>query len=134
VPKQFLIGYATPHAVVLTVVALLLALALASSLRRSDRALLSLAACAVFVPLAMAVAGADYLITRNLIAAMVPLVVLAGVASARSRFGPAAVGGLCAIGVIAFAGVEGTPSTSVTTGAPWRRRSVPPRTGRAWSP
>jgi 4-amino-4-deoxy-L-arabinose transferase-like glycosyltransferase len=107
VPKQFLIGYATPHAVVLTVVALLLALALASSLRRSDRALLSLAACAVFVPLAMAVAGADYLITRNLIAAMVPLVVLAGVASARSRFGPAAVGGLCAIGVIAFAGVEG---------------------------
>jgi len=61
----------------------------------------------VFVPLAMALAGADYLITRNLIAAMVPLVVLAALASARSRFGPAAIGGLCIVGLIAFAGVEG---------------------------
>ena len=68
---------------------------------------LALAAIAVGVPLALAVFGADYVITRNLIAAMVPLVVLAGVAAARARAGPALVAGLCAIGVVAFAGVEG---------------------------
>jgi hypothetical protein len=109
VPKQFLIGYATPHAVVLTILAACLALALALSLRRGDRALLALAAFAVGVPVAMAPLGADYLITRNLIAAMVPLVVLAAVAASRTRHGPALIGGLCAIGVIAFAGVEGNP-------------------------
>ena len=67
------------------------------------------AAFAVGVPVLMSLLGADYLITRNLIAAMVPLVVLAAVAATRSRFGPALIGGLCAIGVIAFAGVEGNP-------------------------
>jgi mannosyltransferase len=107
VPKQFLIGYATPHAVVLTILAACLALALALSLRRGDRALLALAVFAVGVPVAMAPLGADYLITRNLIAAMVPLVVLAALAASRTRHGPALIGGLCAIGVIAFAGVEG---------------------------
>ena len=107
VPKQFLIGYATPHAVMLTIVAAALTVALALALRRSERTLLALAGVAVGVPVLMALVGADYLITRNLIAAMVPLVVLAAVAAARSRFGPAAIGGLCAIGVIAFAGVEG---------------------------
>jgi mannosyltransferase len=107
VPKQFLVGYATPHAVVLTIFAAALALALAPGLRRSDVQLLALAAFAVVVPMLMALLGADYLITRNLIAAMVPLAVLAGVAASRTRFGPVAIGGLCAIGVIAFAGVEG---------------------------
>jgi hypothetical protein len=109
VPKQFLIGYATPHAVVLTILAACLALTLALSLRRDDRALLALAAIAVGVPVVMAPLGADYLITRNLIAAMVPLVVLAAVAASRTRHGPALIGGLCAIGVIAFAGVENNP-------------------------
>jgi mannosyltransferase len=107
VPKQFLIGYATPHAVLLTVLAAAGAAALALSLRRSDRDLLALAAITVGVPLFLALFGADYLITRNLIAAMVPLVVLAGVAASRSRRGPALIAGLCAVGVVAFAGVEG---------------------------
>ena len=107
VPKQFLIGYATPHAVVLTILAAAFALALVPALRRSDLALVVLAAFAVAVPVAMALLGADYLITRNLIAAMVPLVVLAGVAASRTRYGVALIAGLCAVGVIAFAGVEG---------------------------
>ncbi len=106
VPKQFLIGYATPHAAVLTVLAALLAVALGLQLRRSDRDLLALAAVAVGVPVLMAPLGADYLITRNLIAALVPLVALAAVAAGRSAIGPAIVGGLCVIGVVAFAGVE----------------------------
>jgi 4-amino-4-deoxy-L-arabinose transferase-like glycosyltransferase len=110
VPKQFLIGYATPHATVLTVLAALAALGLAVSLRRRDLHLLALAAIAVVLPIALAVAGADYVITRNLIMAMVPLVVLAGLAAARTRAGPALAGLLCVVGVVAFVGVELTPA------------------------
>lgn len=107
VPKQFLIGYGTPHAAILTVIAAALALALALSLRRGDRGLLGLAAIGVGVPLALAIAGADYLITRNVIAALVPLLVVAGAAAARTRAGPALVAGLCAAGIVAYTGVEG---------------------------
>ncbi len=107
VPKQLLIGYATPHATILTVIAVILAAGLALFIRRTDRAYVALVAIAAGVPILLAVFGADYVITRNLIAAMVPLVVLAAVASARTRAGPLLVAGLCAVGVIAFAGVEG---------------------------
>ncbi len=106
IPKQFLIGYATPHATLLTVLAAALAVALACGLRRSDRGLLALVLIAVGVPVALAAFGADYLITRNLVAALVPLIVLAAVAATRTRAGPVLIGGLCVIGVVAFAGVE----------------------------
>ena len=59
------------------------------------------------MPVLLVAFGADYVMTRNLIAAMVPLVALAAVASTRMRAGPALVAGLCAIGVVTFAGVEG---------------------------
>jgi hypothetical protein len=109
VPKQFLIGYATPHQTVLTILAAALALGLALGLRRSDRGLLALVALAAGLPALLAVLGTDYLITRNVIVAMVPLVALAGVAATRVRAGPALAGGLCAIGIVAFAGVEANP-------------------------
>jgi len=79
-------------------------------LRRRDGHLIALAAIAVALPIALAVLGADYVITRNLIMAMVPLVVLAGLAAARGRVGPALAGILCVAGVIAFVGVELTPA------------------------
>ena len=110
VPKQLLIGYATPGAAALTAVAAVLAVALAVGLRRKDGELAGLALAAVGVPVALAVLGADYLITRNVIAAMVPLVVLGAVASTRLRAGPLLVAGVCAAGAVAFAGVELTPS------------------------
>ena len=50
VPKQFLIGYATPHAALLTVLAVVLAVALAPGLRRSERDMAALVAFAVGVP------------------------------------------------------------------------------------
>ena len=109
VPKQFLIGYATPHAVALSILAAALALGLTLGLRRSDRGLLALAALAIGVPVLIALAGADYVITRNLIAAMVALVALGAVGAARTRAGPALAGGLCVIGLVAFAGVEFNP-------------------------
>jgi len=110
VPKQFLTGYATPGATVLTVIAAVCAVALVPALRARDRGLAALAAAGVGVPVALALLGADYVITRNLIAAMVPLVVLAGLASARLRVGPLLVAGLCAAGIAAFIGVELTPA------------------------
>jgi 4-amino-4-deoxy-L-arabinose transferase-like glycosyltransferase len=108
--KQFLIGYATPHATILTVLAALAALGLALSLRRRDVHLLALAAIAFVLPIALALAGADYVITRNLITAMVPLVVLAALAAARTRAGPPLVALLCVVGGLAFVGVELTPA------------------------
>jgi len=108
--KQFLIGYATPHATALTLVAVLAAAGIALGLRGADRAQAALAAIALGVPLALAPLGVDYVITRNLIAAMVPLVVLAAVAASRTRAGPILVAVLCAAGVVAFVGVETTPA------------------------
>ena len=110
VPKQFLIGYATAQVTLLTVLAAALIVALALRLRRSDATMLALAAVSAGVPIVLALAGADYLITRNVIAAMVPLVVLGGVASTRGRGGPLIVAGLCAAGIVAFAGVEANAS------------------------
>jgi hypothetical protein len=106
VPKQFLIGYATPHQTLLAILAAALALALVLGLRRRDRGLAALAAIAAGLPALLALAGIDFLITRNVIAAIVPLVVLAAVAATRTRAGPALIAGLAAIGIIAFAGVE----------------------------
>jgi mannosyltransferase len=106
VPKQLLIGYATPHATVLALLAGALALLLALQLRSRDRALLGLAALGVGVPLALALLGPDYLITRNVMAAIVPLLALGGVGAARTRAGPVLVGGLCAVGLAAYIGVE----------------------------
>ncbi|HXR13466.1 MAG TPA: glycosyltransferase family 39 protein [Solirubrobacteraceae bacterium] len=108
--KQFLVGYATPHATVLTIVAVLAAAGIATGLRFADRGQAALAAIAVGVPLALALLGIDYVITRNLIAAMVPLVVLAAVAASRTRAGPVLVASLCAAGIVAFVGVETTPA------------------------
>jgi mannosyltransferase len=65
--------------------------------RESEAALLALgvAACGVLIPAAMAVAGADYLAPRNVVAAMIPLSAgIATIAGARStgRTGLALVG------------------------------------------
>ena len=104
-PKQFLIGYATPHQTLLTVLAPRSRWRSRLGLRRADRGLLALAALAAGLPALLALAGTDFLITRNVIAALVPLVALAAVAATRMRAGPA-LAGLCAIGIVAFVGVE----------------------------
>ena len=107
VPKQFLIGYSAPNQTLLTVLAVLAAAGIALGLRRGDRGLLWLALIATGVPVLLVAFGVDYVLTRNLIAAMVPLVALAAVAATRTRAGPVLIAALCAIGVVTFAGVEG---------------------------
>jgi hypothetical protein len=65
----------------------------------------ALAALSAGIPLLLAVAGEDYLDTRNVIAACLPflVVVAAGFASRRRAIAVAAVGALCAVGVVATA-------------------------------
>ena len=58
----------------------------------------------------LALAGGDFVITRNLIVAVVPLIALAAAAASRMRAGPALVGVICACGVAAFIGVEADPA------------------------
>ena len=83
IPQYYLTGYSGAplgHGVELLVALTILAgmgygLWRALTPREADAALLALglAACGVLIPVAMAVAGADYLAPRNVVAAMVPL-------------------------------------------------------------
>lgn len=108
VPKQLLVGYASPGETVLVVLSAALALGLiavgAGTLRARAGPLAALAAAALALPLLAALIGLDYLITRNVIAAFVPLALAAGVAATR-RVGRVLVAGLCAVGLAAVIGV-----------------------------
>jgi mannosyltransferase len=117
VPKQFLVGYDAPGELIATVLGALTALyALYLLARRATPAerrgagpLAVLAGLVVGVPALLTITGADYLITRNVIVALPPaLVVLAaGYGSVRAgRTGVAAAGLLAAIGLAMYTGVE----------------------------
>ncbi len=115
VPKQFLVGYHTPAQAALTAAALLLAAgAGALAIRRgrgSVRLVAGIALGAFALPLLGALAGADYFITRNLIALLIPALALlaVGLAAASRRAGVLAAGALVALGLTAFALVETHP-------------------------
>jgi mannosyltransferase len=110
IPQYYLTGYSGAplgHGVELLVALAILAgvgLALWRVLtpRESDGALLALAigACGVLIPLALALAGADYLAPRNLVAAMIPLTAMIAVIVAARRAGAA---GMALAGLIALA-------------------------------
>lgn len=108
VPKQFLLGYRGPLALPLGLLgALLVSGGAWLLLRRTgrparDRALLlaGIGAVGVALPLLAALAGADYLNTRNLLPALIPLLAALAVGYAASdapRLGLPLLGGLCAL-------------------------------------
>nr|WP_246344762.1 glycosyltransferase family 39 protein [Conexibacter arvalis] len=118
IPKQFLLGYRGPLALPLG----LLGTALAAGgawllLRRAApqvrwRAMLvgGIGLCGIALPLLAAVAGADYLNTRNLLPALVPLATaLAAGFAAERRTGPALLGLLCGISVAIVTAVAVSP-------------------------
>jgi hypothetical protein len=120
VPKQFLVGYASPAETAATVAAALLAaLALGLLVLRADPperrgAWIAAAMVGVLVgaPLVMALAGADYLITRNVILAWLPFAVVlaAGFGARRAGvLGIAGAGALCALGLALVIAVEASP-------------------------
>jgi hypothetical protein len=107
VPKQFLLGYRGPLALPLGLLGALLVAGTAWLLLRRTpeaprrRALLlaAIGLAGVAIPLLAALLGADYLNTRNLLPALIPLLAALAVgcaASAPPRLGLVLLGGLCA--------------------------------------
>ncbi|MEA2298940.1 MAG: mannosyltransferase [Solirubrobacteraceae bacterium] len=113
--KQLAVGYDAPGQVALAAAAAVLVLALVwlgarrvtGGARRRALGLAGVAAAAVGAPIALALLGLDYVITRNLIGAWVPaaLALSAGGALSGRRAGPGMVAGLCALGLVATLGV-----------------------------
>ncbi len=96
VPKQLLVGYDAPAEVILTTVAAALSLVAVAGLLRTRpvavRPLTLVAVVSVAIPLLLAAAGDDYVVTRNLLATAIPVAVLlaVGLAALPGRLGPVA--------------------------------------------
>jgi mannosyltransferase len=107
IPKQLFIGFDAPLELILVPVALGLAafaIWLLWKPARSDtrarlRAPARVALAGLALPLLVALVGVDYLLTRNVIAVVVPLAVLLAAGFVLDRGGVAALAGLCAISV-----------------------------------
>ena len=107
IPKDLVVGYSFPTEVLGTALAAALVLVgLALLVTRSTpdarrRALVpaSVAASAIAVPVVLALVGADYVVARNTILAVVPAGVLLATGYAANRLGLAAAGALCALGL-----------------------------------
>jgi mannosyltransferase len=121
VPKQYTVGYDSPVETAAAIagaalVALALVLLLTRSRPRERRgagvaALLGLVI--VLPPIVIALAGADYVITRNLLVAWLPfaVVVAAGFAAPRARvLGGLGAAALCALGLGLVIAVQSNPS------------------------
>ncbi len=133
VPKQFLVGYDAPLEpllIALTALAVIIGFAGLAALRRSNdifspRARSEIALLAVLtgvalgLPVLAALAGEDHLITRNVIAALAPVCVLAGVGLAAvagtrrparaRRLAPVALTLACLAGAVTVIGVARSP-------------------------
>jgi len=99
IPQYYLTGYSGAplgHGVE-ALIALLIVVGLAfgatfglpAAARRGALLALAIAACGVLIPLAMALAGADYLAPRNVVAAMIPLTAMIAVVVSSPRAGRA---------------------------------------------
>jgi hypothetical protein len=111
--KQFVTGFEAPVELVLTIAAGLIFLAgVVLALRRPSpgvRAAAALAGLGLLLPLVLALLGLDYLDTRNVILAWLPLATVAAAGLAGSRAGWAGIAAICAIGLAATISVAATP-------------------------
>ncbi len=129
--RQLLLGFTPPAGVLVAVVVGVIALAAAVvALRRPDRRGVATAAAvgasAVGVPLLLAVAGADYVNTRNLIAAVVPFAVVVGAGLSTHRAGVAVLGAALALSVSTVVQVHGD---ALAQRPPWNRVAAALRSG-----
>jgi hypothetical protein len=105
IPKNFLVGFNGPAEIATTLasaglvlLALWLLVVRAQQQERHGAALAaSLAAVAIGVPCVLALAGADYLDSKNVIGAVLPCALIAGTGFAVARTGLAAAGVLCGL-------------------------------------
>lgn len=117
VPKQSLLGYDAPSeavlaalAAVLAAVGIVLALRSANGSRRALRVTAGVATAAVIVPVGLAAAGFDYVVTRNVLPSWLPLAAVAGIGFATRRAGRAAALALCSVFALIVISVAVTPS------------------------
>ncbi|MFI4990731.1 MAG: glycosyltransferase family 39 protein [Solirubrobacterales bacterium] len=120
VPVQFLLGpEASPGSKppLFAVAGLVVAGGVLVLIARADRRVwraaglaLAIGGCALLVPIALALIGADYLDPRNLTAAWLPLIVVPAAGLALTRAGLIAFGALIAVFVVAVIAVDSTPS------------------------
>jgi mannosyltransferase len=108
IPKDLAVGYSFPAealgtalAAVLLAVGVVLLIRATPAERRGAVVAGSLAVAAVLTPVVLALAGADYLIARNTIAAVVPAAVCVGAGYATGRLGLVTATVLCAVSAAA---------------------------------
>ncbi|MDQ6915203.1 MAG: hypothetical protein M3155_05250, partial [Actinomycetota bacterium] len=120
VPAELLVGFDAPYVAVVGAIALLLALlAVGRLVRRPEggrgrgaRLAAALAAAGAGAPLALAIVGVDYFNVRNVIGALVPLLIVVAAGFAvppRAAVGRLATVALCAIGVFVVAATAAEP-------------------------
>ena len=104
IPKNLVVGYSFPAealgsavAALLVLVGLGLLVRVAGPERRGALIAGSLAAAVVLIPVLLAVAGADYLVARNAVVALVPAAVCVGAGFATGRLGLVAAAVLCVL-------------------------------------
>jgi hypothetical protein len=113
IPKQFMVGYGAPArnvlaflATILVVVSLYLLVRHAS--RREQGAAVplgSIALAGVVIPVVLSAIGLDYLSTRNLVAALVPFIVVVGAGFSVSRIGVLSAVAFVAVSLMAVVAV-----------------------------
>jgi hypothetical protein len=133
IPKDLVVGYSFPAelagsllAGALVVVGLVLLFTCSKS--RGAYVAGTLAAVAVVVPIVLAVGGADYVIARNMIAAVVPAAVCLGAGYAVGRLGLGPVQRSAAFPLRSSSRSPPIPSTDARTGAVRHIGSGWPRT------
>jgi hypothetical protein len=101
-PKKLVTGeLGTPTPLIGPLAGLIAAAAIVYALReRRGRMLVGLAVVSAVVPVAMALAGADYLLDRNVIALYVPLVLAVAAGLGSARFGLAGAAVICAVALV----------------------------------
>jgi mannosyltransferase len=114
VPKQFVLGFNAPLETLLAGAALMVlgAGAVVALVRRPSagvRAAALVGGAAVAIPTVLALVDVDYLLTRNVIVAWLPLAVVAAAGLARSVPGLTGAAAVCALGLATVVGVALEP-------------------------
>lgn len=121
IPKDLVVGYSFPAELAGTVVAaLLVLLGVVLVVRAGPRAALiagGIAAASIVSPIVVALFGADYVIARNMIAAVVPAAIFLAAGYVVRRVGVAAVVMLCAVSLAIVGAVAADTSYGRTD---WR--------------
>ena len=116
IPKNFLTGFPVPAELAVSILAgalaafaLVLAVRAPDPERRGARDAGLLAAAGVLLPLVIAPVGFDYVSSRNVVAALVPVVMVLACGFATTRAGRIALVALCAVSAAAVIGVALSP-------------------------